>query len=198
MNKEQYSEYLNSEKWKAVRTKFFASDQPKECYVCGKPYDYGYHLHHVTYDRVGGEELVTDLVVCCPSHHESIHATQKMEKCSLREATERTRARHRSIPRQELRKVVRDASAISEDIKRNRIIPPMEKVAAVEHRPSKKKDKRKVPVQHNRLKHPDIVDLERKVDALVDTILAMRREQNEFLHKIIDIFDAAMSQVLNR
>lgn len=94
--------------------------------------------------------------------------------------------------------MVRDASAISEDIKRNRIIPPMEKVAAVEHRPSKKKDKRKVPVQHNRLKHPDIVDLERKVDALVDTILAMRREQNEFLHKIIDIFDAAMSQVLNR
>ena len=43
-------------------------------------------LHHHTYDRVGGSELLTDLRPLCDDHHSAVHAYQKHHGCDLLEA----------------------------------------------------------------------------------------------------------------
>jgi len=71
-----HREYLQSPLWRSIRLK--AIEHYGE--ICGKCGGYGNDVHHLTYDRVGGEELLEDLQVLCRDCHEAIHAMEKRSK----------------------------------------------------------------------------------------------------------------------
>jgi hypothetical protein len=63
-----YADYLGSPHWLATRARYRASELPQEC-ICGET---EVHLHHLTYERVGGEEL-GDLTPLCHVCHALVH-----------------------------------------------------------------------------------------------------------------------------
>lgn len=62
-------EYMKTEQWSDVWTRFKASPFEKACMVCGSR---NYQLHHRTYQRLGRERL-PDLAPLCHEHHEAAH-----------------------------------------------------------------------------------------------------------------------------
>jgi pyruvate kinase len=54
--------------------------------MCAKCGEHGTDVHHLTYERVGGNELMEDLQVLCRECHTAIHA---MEKATKRQKTKR-------------------------------------------------------------------------------------------------------------
>jgi 5-methylcytosine-specific restriction endonuclease McrA len=68
-----YGGYLASAHWYKTRALYRASDLPQAC-ICGA--EDGLQLHHMTYDRIGEEEL-TDLVPLCPNCHAMIHTLDR-------------------------------------------------------------------------------------------------------------------------
>lgn len=66
----QKMSYLHSDQWKQVKRKVLKRDG-HHCQSCGS----SLHLevHHVTYDRLGNEDL-SDLVTLCNSCHSKLHA----------------------------------------------------------------------------------------------------------------------------
>lgn len=69
----QHREYLKSPLWRKIRAN--AIEHYGE--VCGKCGGYGNDVHHLTYDRVGGEETLEDLQVLCRDCHEAVHAAER-------------------------------------------------------------------------------------------------------------------------
>lgn len=69
--------YLASPVWKAKRGEALAFYGCK-CNRCG---EWGNDVHHKTYERTGGNELMEDLEVLCRECHEAHHDA---EKCSSR------------------------------------------------------------------------------------------------------------------
>jgi hypothetical protein len=69
----QHRAYLQSPLWRKIRLS--AIKHYGE--VCGKCGCYGNDVHHLTYDRVGGNELLEDLQVLCRDCHEAIHAIER-------------------------------------------------------------------------------------------------------------------------
>jgi hypothetical protein len=65
-----YADYLKSEHWRAIKTRWLQSKRVKSCSRCGNPY---FELHHKTYKRLGLEQL-SDLIALCRECHESEHA----------------------------------------------------------------------------------------------------------------------------
>src|SRR5690349_728732 len=70
MNKSEYAEYLRTSHWREVRDRFCAVPANQQCSVCGTPNNLD--LHHLTYERLGHEEL-TDLVRLCHKCHFTAH-----------------------------------------------------------------------------------------------------------------------------
>jgi hypothetical protein len=81
-----YREYLKTDHWKQIKEKYYNSDMPQECTICG---DTVFDLHHRTYDRIGAENL-NDLVPLCRSHHKATHKLVKAGS-SLWDAHEKLR-----------------------------------------------------------------------------------------------------------
>jgi hypothetical protein len=48
--------------------------------ICAKCGEHGTDVHHLTYERVGGNELMEDLQVLCRECHTAIHAMEKATK----------------------------------------------------------------------------------------------------------------------
>lgn len=70
--KKEYSIYLRSEKWKEIRNKIISRCK-NICEVCeSAPAE---QVHHLTYVRLGNEEL-NDLLGVCGECHELIHSHQ--------------------------------------------------------------------------------------------------------------------------
>lgn len=63
-----YTAYLRSHHWAEVKRRYRESDRPQRC-VCGARAD---DLHHLTYARIGSEEL-TDLIALCRGCHRKTH-----------------------------------------------------------------------------------------------------------------------------
>jgi len=61
--------YLESDAWQNIRKKILNRDNNK-CVVCGTSSNLD--IHHITYERVGNED-VDDLVTVCRKHHNEIH-----------------------------------------------------------------------------------------------------------------------------
>jgi Asp-tRNA(Asn)/Glu-tRNA(Gln) amidotransferase C subunit len=68
-----YAEYLQSRQWKAFRLKAIRY-HGKSCMMCGiKEVPY-FHVHHLTYERLGCEKI-KDVVVLCEVCHNEVHKT---------------------------------------------------------------------------------------------------------------------------
>jgi hypothetical protein len=68
-----HRQYLQSPLWRSVRKN--ALIQFGE--ICAKCGGYGTDVHHLTYERVGGDELIEDLQVLCRDCHEAVHAMER-------------------------------------------------------------------------------------------------------------------------
>jgi hypothetical protein len=111
MAKVNYYEYINSPAWSAKRTSFLASGHKRSryCYTCRRPWQKGWHIHHLTYERLG-EENFNDLTVICPICHEKIHDLHNMlvdrqgrkgPKVSLKNSSKKARRAHKAELREE-------------------------------------------------------------------------------------------------
>lgn len=72
-----YEEYLDSPTWQTKRQETIARAGHK-CQLCGA--DTRLDVHHNTYERFGGNELPTDLVVLCRSCHEIADKRRKTQR----------------------------------------------------------------------------------------------------------------------
>lgn len=72
----QHREYLQSPLWRSIRKNAIIHYGE----VCGKCGEYGTDVHHLTYERVGGDELIEDLQVLCRDCHEAVHAVDRKSK----------------------------------------------------------------------------------------------------------------------
>ena len=66
-----YSAYLRSQHWMALRQKVLARARAK-CELCR--ITAAEHVHHLTYECVGGHELLSDLQALCEDCHEDVHS----------------------------------------------------------------------------------------------------------------------------
>lgn len=83
-----YDAYITSNAWRAKRLKRLAIDGNK-CQGCGSKTKL--HVHHRTYIRFGGEELMDDLVTVCEGCHALIHKMHSLgrRRITLDQATEK-------------------------------------------------------------------------------------------------------------
>ena len=68
--KMRYERFMASEDWRDIRTVMLDIYNHK-CAVCGDTEDL--QVHHLTYERFGGDERTTDLQVLCKPCHEKAH-----------------------------------------------------------------------------------------------------------------------------
>ncbi len=66
----EYKRYMRSDAWAAIRDVKLACAAHK-CERCGKRARLD--VHHLTYDRFGGDERMTDLQVLCRPCHNKAH-----------------------------------------------------------------------------------------------------------------------------
>ena len=73
MQTQQYKDYMRSDEWEAKKQERIAID--KGCVMCGRPIERirKINVHHVTYERLGNENVLTDLCTLCGSCHQKIH-----------------------------------------------------------------------------------------------------------------------------
>lgn len=114
LSQSAYYEYIQSSAWKLVRDRYRTSKQPQECLVCKSPWRPGFHLHHLTYKRLGCERL-TDLRFVCVEHHKLIHEVfddmkKKAEVHRARINKELKEGRITSEQANKLRKEIRNAN----------------------------------------------------------------------------------------
>lgn len=68
--KDRYNRFMASDEWKHIRgLKLDLASH--RCEKCGDTERL--EVHHLTYDRFGGDELLTDLQVLCHPCHETVH-----------------------------------------------------------------------------------------------------------------------------
>ena len=70
-SQDSYRKYLNSKAWTETRKKLFER-VGRQC-ICGK---IATQVHHKTYDNIGKENLLTDLVVLCDKCHGRVHQSR--------------------------------------------------------------------------------------------------------------------------
>ena len=89
-----YRDYLRTKHWKNIK-KMYNKMYKYECSCCGSNKT-GLHLHHITYDRVGNEEI-DDLVYLCKECHNKIHSiiTETKDSSVLQELKKKRKARKR-------------------------------------------------------------------------------------------------------
>ena len=78
-----YRKYMQSEAWQAKKQQRLEIDGYK-CVMCGKPLSkcksMPLQCHHITYARLGHENVHTDLVTLCGSCHRKIHNYYQRKK----------------------------------------------------------------------------------------------------------------------
>lgn len=67
---DRYAKFMASEEWADIRT-VVLDIYNHQCAECGATEDL--HVHHLTYERFGGDERMTDLKVLCKPCHEKAH-----------------------------------------------------------------------------------------------------------------------------
>lgn len=71
--------FLNSHEWIKIRADLALLCGGK-CQLCKKPVGIKFHVHHLTYDRYGGNEEPDDLLLLCPRCHAIEHGKVKVKK----------------------------------------------------------------------------------------------------------------------
>lgn len=76
MRSVEYNQYITSVAWEVKKEERKKVDGYR-CVCCGRSEDRtrrGLQVHHVTYERLGHENVYTDLCTVCGSCHKKIHA----------------------------------------------------------------------------------------------------------------------------
>lgn len=86
------ADFYRSPKWARMKFEYFRTHE-RLCAVCRNidKIQNPIHLHHINYDRWGGDELATDLVPLCQNHHREFHESwdgDLSDSVALAEATE--------------------------------------------------------------------------------------------------------------
>jgi HNH endonuclease len=92
MARAKYFDYLKSDAWREVKRRYLRSARPKDCMVCGRPWDNSMVFHHRTYARLGREWL-SDIRPVCKPCHDAIHKLQKTRRLRLSQASDPRRVR---------------------------------------------------------------------------------------------------------
>jgi predicted HNH restriction endonuclease len=72
----EYDSYIKSDAWQQKRAERLQIADFK-CEMCGRPEartKNGLQVHHISYQRLGDEDVFNDLICLCPSCHQRIHA----------------------------------------------------------------------------------------------------------------------------
>ena len=83
----EYPAYIKSKKWARKKQEYWTSGRSTNCYICDRPRNASFHMHHKTYDRLGAEHL-DDLSPVCRACHTAIHKFYDNCEISLWDATE--------------------------------------------------------------------------------------------------------------
>lgn len=75
---DSYADYLRSGHWQDVKRRYRASDLPQAC-ICE---EVEVHLHHMTYERIGAEQLA-DLTPLCGRCHALVHVLEYRGEIAL-------------------------------------------------------------------------------------------------------------------
>lgn len=70
MTSQEYDNYISSAEWAEKRKQRMKIDHYR-CCMCGKSGKL--QVHHVSYDRLGHEDVFHDLCTLCPECHKLIH-----------------------------------------------------------------------------------------------------------------------------
>lgn len=85
MVSKRYKDYINSDRWKAKVAAYWQRNG-KYCKACGATKNL--HVHHMTYERFGGGEYMSDLMGLCHKCHRDVHTLdRKTGRRNLRAAT---------------------------------------------------------------------------------------------------------------
>lgn len=87
-----YADYLESDHWKHIRSRYRASGRPWVCRCGATPKA----LHHWTYERLG-EEKLDDLEPVCDSCHRKIHGIGKAKAAVPRPTRGKPKPRRRKL-----------------------------------------------------------------------------------------------------
>lgn len=70
----EYEQYLKSDEWEQKKQERMEIDGFR-CVCCGRSVEHcrTMQVHHVTYQRLGRENVLTDLCTVCGSCHKKIH-----------------------------------------------------------------------------------------------------------------------------
>lgn len=73
MQTEFYKKYMKSPEWEQKKQERIAIDNC--CVMCQRPLNKirSLQVHHITYARLGNENVLTDLVTLCGTCHKKIH-----------------------------------------------------------------------------------------------------------------------------
>lgn len=73
MQSEFYKQYMKSPQWEQKKQERIEID--KCCVMCLRPLDKirKINIHHITYERLGNENVLTDLCTLCGTCHKKIH-----------------------------------------------------------------------------------------------------------------------------
>lgn len=74
-----YSEFLQSEFWQKIRTRFFKVSKRtiKVCFICGTKKDL--QLHHKSYKKIR-HNTTNNLICLCATHHHDLHFPNGIKK----------------------------------------------------------------------------------------------------------------------
>lgn len=75
-----YNAYLSSAAWRSLKARYRASDLVQDCGLCSE--SDGLDMHHMTYERVGEEEL-SDLIPLCRNCHRMVHVLEERGEIGL-------------------------------------------------------------------------------------------------------------------
>lgn len=70
----QYEEYLKSDEWEQKKEQRMKVDN-YSCVMCGRNREHcrTLQVHHISYKRLGHENIFTDLCTVCGSCHKKLH-----------------------------------------------------------------------------------------------------------------------------
>ena len=76
IHSERYESYMKSPEWENMKAKRREIDGNR-CAMCGRPGSTCKRMelqcHHITYERLGDEDVFKDLVTLCGSCHKKLH-----------------------------------------------------------------------------------------------------------------------------
>lgn len=74
MQSEEYKAYIRSAQWEQKKRERMKIDNYC-CVMCGRSRDHcrTLQVHHITYTRLGHENVLTDLCTVCGSCHKKLH-----------------------------------------------------------------------------------------------------------------------------